>query len=211
MSNRHQNGSNPRTPDRKLLTIETAMLVLMFAMIFVVLNIGNVFQWWYSDMSETNLPVREGTWGLHRSQAGRYEILFPSESETWKTSFESEDFRKMKVFHVTSQDEPNNMMYGVAYNDYPRKLTDEEVKRELNHAKTLPGVDAKVLKVKELKIEGYPAYEVTTKIGPIYQISRYCIVENRRLYSIQVGSQNIPNNIEKNVDVFFDSFKILSR
>lgn len=78
-----------------------------------------------------------------------------------------------------------------------KQWTNQEVKRELEDAKSLPGVVAKFLDVKQRIIQGDSACEVDTKIGPTYEISRFCIVDKRSLNSIQVGS---PNGLNKQFD-----------
>lgn len=211
MSNHDHNQIESQKQVRKLPTIDTVMFILMIAMFYMVFNLGNVLQWWQSDPAESNPTARLVTWNLYRSQVGRFEVLLPKHPESWQTSFESEIFGAMTIFHVTAHDEESETTFGVAYHDYPRELTEEEVEHELDYANTLPGTGAEIMSIEEMEIQGLPAFEIASRIGPISQISRYCIVDQNRLYSIHVGSPSDPRKYDEKTDSFFNSFKLQNR
>ncbi len=146
-------------------------------------------------------------WEKFTSAYGSFEVLLPGTPETWQTEFESQAFGHTEVHHVSSVDYSGLTMCGVAYNDYPRELTDAEIEAELDHARTLPDV----VSVHRLEVEGQPGIEVVTKQWPIHMVTRYVIHDRSRLYSMQIGSPQDPQNDQQKVDRFFNSFRFLSR
>ena len=150
---------------------------------------------------------RVATWQAYKSKDQTFILEFPSAPELWETEFESPDYGRTDVYHVsTAFDEA---MYGVNFSDYPRVLTDTEATSELKNAYTLPDTGAEVLATTETEMANIPAIEVISKTGPIYTVARYFIFDVSRLYSLQVGSVRNPREDRKLVDQFFQSFQLL--
>ena len=95
-------------------------------------------------------------------------------------------------------------MFDISYNDYPRALSDEEAEEELSHLKSVTGL----MDFSEKKIAGLDCIQITTKNGPIYQVGRFVLVQNQRLYSFQTGSTMEPEQIRVHIEKFFDSVRI---
>jgi hypothetical protein len=147
-------------------------------------------------------------WEAFNSTDQTFAVEFPSVAELWETEFESPDYGHTDVYHVSA--EFNGTLYGVNYNDYPRELTDSEVRAELKIAYSLPENGAEILETSEVEMAHASAVEVVSKIGPIYMISRYFITDSRRLYSLQSGSTRDLRTDRSEIDRFFDSFQLFN-
>ena len=145
-------------------------------------------------------------WQVYTSQNKAFTVEFPSAPEPWETEFNSPEYGHIDVYHVSA--ELDHVTYGVAYNNYPRDLTDAEVASELKNAYTLPGTGAEILETTEIEVAGSPAIEVISKTGPVFMTERFFMTDVRRLYSLNVGSDRDPREDRRLIDRFFQSFQL---
>ena len=147
-------------------------------------------------------------WEAYVSADKKFQIELPGAPEPWVTHFDSPNYGRTEVQHVSTV--ANETMFGVAYNDYPRPLSDEEVESELKLTYTLPGTGAEILETSKVKVANQPAIEVVAKTGPIISVARYFIADSQRLYSLQIGGQNDPRQDPESVERFFGSFQLVN-
>ena len=172
---------------------------------FCLLLIGTIGCDQYTASVTAKVAIK---WEAYVSADKKFQIELPGAPEPWVTHFDSPNYGRTEVQHVSTV--ANETMFGVAYNDYPRPLSDEEVESELKLTYTLPGTGAEILETSKVKVANQPAIEVVAKTGPIISVARYFIADSQRLYSLQIGGQNDPRQDPESVERFFGSFQLVN-
>ena len=152
-------------------------------------------------------------WQPHILGDGTFKLELPGPPKPWPTNFSWKEFEKIDVQHVSNQS--TGLLFKVSWNDYPRELTDKEVKEVVNDARSLGDDRCEVLDMAEVTVADIPAVQVLTKVetafGSIYNLSRYFMSHDQRLYSLAVGGARDPRQRQADVDRFFNSFQLLDR
>ena len=159
-----------------------------------------------SSSTSTSQLSPAAEWINYSADDESFRVEFPGTPESWTTDFTSPVYGKIEVYHVSV--EPDEIMLGVNYNDYPRELEESEIETELKNAYALPDTGAEILETTEVKVSDVAAIEVVSKTGPIYMVGRYFITDTQRLYSLQSGSTRDPRQDRSVIDHFFKSFEL---
>ncbi len=144
-----------------------------------------------SPPSSTPTPTAAST--ALMTQPDGFHIEFPGTPEAWQTQFESSFGTNITVHHLSM--EHGDMMYSVAWHEYPRVLTDAERIDEL-------GTEWR----ETSELGGLPAMGRVVREGPVTIVERMLLHE-RRFYSVQVGGPEDPSDKPETKN-FFDSFKL---